>query len=389
MPSPTRSLDVLTLTRDLVAVNTIDAGENAALDVVAPLLSEAGFTVEVAEHEPGRGTLVAEWNTGHDTPPLCLSGHVDTVPLGDADWSHDPFRAEPDGDRLYGRGTTDMKGGVAAIVCAAIGVATAAHAPRAGLRLVLTAAEETGSHGARGALDVLDGRPSGPLLIAEPTDNAVFHGHKGALWLAARATGVTAHGSMPHLGENAVYKLARAVRAFEEFTFSAQEHPAMGGPTLNVGTIRGGLNTNSVPDSAVATVDIRTVPGQDHATLTETLRARVGDDAALEALIDLPAVWTDPADEWADSVAAIATDVTGGPQGGGPQGGGVQDGAPRAATYFTDASVLTPALGGVPTVVCGPGKPALAHVTDEWVSIARLRESEEIIRRVAAAWCGV
>ncbi|GAA1206310.1 M20 family metallopeptidase [Prauserella alba] len=371
------SPDVLSLTRELVAVDTIDRDESRTLAVVAPHLEDAGFDVETVEHEPGRGTLIAEWHAGTDTPPLCLSGHVDTVPLGDAEWSRDPFRAEPEGDRLYGRGTTDMKGGVAAIVCAAIGVARSGRMPRAGLRLVLTAAEETGSHGARGALGVLRDRPSGPLLIAEPTAGAVFHGHKGALWLSARAEGVTAHGSMPHLGENAVYKLARAVGTFERFVFTEQAHPAMGAPTLNVGTFRGGLNTNSVPDSAVATVDIRTVPGQDHAAITENLQARVGGDASLEPLIDLPAVWTDPADEWAAAVTAIAADVT----------GRRSDGDPRAATYFTDASVLTPALGGVPTVVCGPGEPELAHVTDEWVSIARLHESEETFRRVAEAYC--
>ncbi|MBB3049290.1 succinyl-diaminopimelate desuccinylase [Prauserella isguenensis] len=371
------SPDVLSLTRELVAVDTIDHDENHALAVVAPHLEDAGFDVRTVEHEPGRGTLIAEWHADATAPPLCLSGHVDTVPLGGADWSRDPFRAEPDGDRLYGRGTTDMKGGVAAIVCAAVGVATSTRAPRAGLRLVLTAAEETGSHGARGALDALRGRPSGPLLIAEPTSNAVFHGHKGALWLSARAEGVTAHGSMPHLGDNAVYKLARAVGTFEGFAFTEQAHPAMGAPTLNVGTFHGGLNTNSVPDSAVATVDIRTVPGQDHAAITDDLQARVGDDASVGPLVDLPAVWTDPADDWAAAVSAIAADVTGASQGG----------EPRAATYFTDASVLTPALGGVPTVVCGPGEPELAHVTDEWVSIAKLRESEEIIRRVATQWC--
>lgn len=371
------SPDVVGLTRELVAVDTIGHDENRALALVAPRLAEAGFDVRTVEHEPGRGTLIAEWHADADTPPLCLSGHVDTVPLGGAEWSRDPFRSEPDGDRLYGRGTTDMKGGVAAIVCAAIGVAAASRAPRAGLRLVLTAAEETGSHGARHALDVLSGRPSGPLLIAEPTAGAVFHGHKGALWLSARAEGVTAHGSMPHLGENAVYKLARAVGTFEEFAFSEPGHPAMGAPTLNVGTVSGGLNTNSVPDSAVATVDIRTVPGQDHAAIISDLQGLLGDDAALDAFVDLPAVWTDPADRWAESVSSIAADVTGDPRGGDP----------RAATYFTDASVLTSALGGVATVVCGPGEPELAHVTDEWVSITRLAESEEIYRRVAAAYC--
>lgn len=185
------------------------------------------------------------------------------MPLGAAPWQHDPFRAEPDGDRLHGRGTSDMKGGVAAIVAAAAKIA-ALRPSRAGLRLVLTAAEEPGSAGARHAVRRLSGRPSGPLVITEPTGNAVLHGHKGALWLTASASGVTAHGSMPHLGDNAVYTLARAVNRLETHDFGVPPHPAMGRPTLNVGTFHGGLNTNSVPDSAEATIDVRTVAGQDH-----------------------------------------------------------------------------------------------------------------------------
>jgi succinyl-diaminopimelate desuccinylase len=283
---------------------------------------------------------------------------------------HEPF-GELDGDRLYGRGSSDMKGGVAAIAAAAIKVA-AGKPKRAGLRLVLTAAEETGSLGARHVARSVLEEPSGPLVIAEPTANAVVHGHKGALWLEAVATGVTAHGSMPSLGDNAIYKLARAVSRFEEYGFAAGAHPVMGSPTLNVGTSQGGLNTNSVPDRAVTTVDVRTIAGQDHGELAAALARAAGPEVTLRPLIDLPPVWTDPAEEWARSATEIVRAVTG------------QASEPRAATYFTDASVLTPALGSVPTVICGPGEAELAHVTDEWCSLARLAESVEIFERLCA-----
>ncbi|TMR95571.1 M20 family metallopeptidase [Nonomuraea basaltis] len=368
-------IDVVALTRGLVGLDTVDKAESEALKSLAPLLEGAGFTVAISEHEPGRGTLVAEWRTELDVPPLCLSGHVDTVPLGSAPWRHDPF-GEIDGDRLYGRGASDMKGGVAAIVLAAIRIA-AATPRRAGLRLVLTAAEETGSLGARHVARSLLGGPSGPLVIAEPTGNTVVHGHKGALWLEALATGVTAHGSMPSLGDNAIYKLARAVSRFQDHRFEDGPHPVMGSPTLNVGTIQGGLNTNSVPDRAVATVDIRTITGQHHEEVAACLARAAGPDVKLRPLVDLPPVWTDPDDAWARSVAEIVRQVTG------------QAGEPRAATYFTDASVLTPALGSVPTVVCGPGEAEQAHVTDEWCSVTRLAESVEIFERICADWCAV
>lgn len=362
-------IDVVALTRDLVAVETIDGHESAALALLAPLLAEAGFTVEITEHAPGRGTLVAEWATDRDVPPLCLSGHVDTVPLGAAEWIHDPFQAPLDGDRLYGRGTSDMKGGVAAIVAAAC--AFAGSPGRAGLRLVLTAAEETGSAGARHVADLLAGKPCGALLIAEPTGNAVVHGHKGALWLSARARGVTAHGSMPHLGDNAIHKLARAVTRLESYSFGGDPHPVLGAPTLNVGTFHSGLNTNSVPDRAEATIDVRTVLGQSHAAVLASLGEWVGAEVSLAPLIDLPPVWTDPEDPWATSVGELA---------------GMPAGEARTVTYFTDASVLTPAFGTVPTVICGPGETEQAHVTDEWVSVTKLQESADLLTRIAVAY---
>jgi succinyl-diaminopimelate desuccinylase len=369
--------EVLGLTRELVALDTAGRAEDDAIALLAPKLEDAGFTLDVVRLDQGRSTLVAEWRTDLDVPPLCLSGHLDTVPLGAARWSFDPLRAEPDGDRLHGRGTSDMKGGVAAIVLAAIAAATG-RPRRSGLRLVLTAAEETGSAGAVGAAERLTGRPSGPLVITEPTANAVAHGHKGALWLTARATGVTAHGSMPHLGDNAITKLAAATTRLTDYRFPDHPHPVMGAPTLNVATFHAGLNTNSVPDLAEATVDVRTVAGQDHAAVLADLAACAGPSVTLAPLVDLPPVWTDPHQEWAASVSEAVSDVT-----------GRSAGEPLTMTFFTDASVLTPAFGGVPTVICGPGEPSQAHATDEWCSITRLAESVAILERLCRDWCGL
>ncbi|MGW4205276.1 M20 family metallopeptidase [Streptomyces sp. NPDC004726] len=370
--------DVLDLTRRLLAIPTVDRDEADAQAIVAPMLERAGFTVRGHEHAPGRTTLIAEWQTGLDVPPLCLSGHLDTVPLGAEPWSRDPYAGERDGDRLYGRGSTDMKGGVAAMVLAAVRATAAGRPGRAGLRLVLTAAEETGALGARHVAPYLSDGRSGPLLIAEPTANEVVHGHKGALWLEATATGVTAHGSTPHLGSNAVCALARSVTRLDGFTFEDAPHPAMGVPTLNVGTFHGGLNPNSVPDLAVAALDVRTVAGQDHGKVTAELARHTGPDVSLSTLLDLPPVWTEPADDWARSVGEIVA--------------GVKPGSsyePRAASFFTDAAVLTAALGSVPTLICGPGQPELAHVTDEWCSVTRLEESVTIYERIIRDWCGL
>ncbi|XVQ15214.1 M20 family metallopeptidase [Spirillospora sp. CA-255316] len=369
--------EAVALTRRLVALDTAGRAESQAVAVLAPMLEDAGFDVRATEHEPGRRTLIAEWSIDHDVPPLCLSGHLDTVPLGARPWRHGSLAGEVDGDRLYGRGTSDMKGGVAAIVTAATRL-TSGRAPRAGLRLVLTAAEETGCDGARGAASLLRGRPSGPVVIAEPTANTVAHGHKGALWLKARAAGVTAHGSMPSLGVNAVTRLAHAAVRLADHSFSHAAHPVMGAATLNVGTFHGGLNTNSVPDRAEMTIDVRTVAGQRHDAVLAELAACAGPEVEWEPIVDLPAVWTEPDGEWAASVASTVQAITGVPQT-----------EPRVMSYFTDAAVLAPALGSVPTVICGPGEPDQAHVTDEWCSMDRIEESVAILDRLCRSWCGL
>src|SRR5690606_35436298 len=141
-------------------------------------------------HEFGerRASLVARIGDGSGAP-LCFTGHIDTVPLGAMPWSVDPFAAESEGDRLYGRGSSDMKSGVAAFVAVAIALAPRlARSP--GLLLVITAGEETGCEGA-GHLARVDGalEPAGAIVVAEPTANYPYVGHKGALWLRARTRG--------------------------------------------------------------------------------------------------------------------------------------------------------------------------------------------------------
>src|SRR5205807_6661217 len=167
-------------------------------------------------------------------------------------------------------------------------------------------------------------------------------GHKGAFWLRARTRGVTAHGSMPEKGVNAVIKAARAVLALSELRFEVAPDPLLGSPPLNIGTIQGGLNVNSVPDEAVIGIDIRTIPAQRHAELRWRLQQRLGDEVELEPIVDLEGIRTPENDPFVQSAIEAVAQVTG------------DRPAPGTATYFTDASVLTPAYGGIPTVVLGP-----------------------------------
>ena len=371
--------DVVELTRELVATRTINppGDEAKAASLVGARLEAAGLDVTTHEFAPGRTSVVARTRTRGERPALCLTGHLDTVPLGGADWSRDAFDGEIDGDRLYGRGTSDMKGGTAAIVVAAERVAALGEGA-AGLELVLCAGEETGCEGAL-ALAQADGAlgHTGAVLVAEPTTNYPCVAHKGVVWADAVARGRTAHGSMPHLGENAIYKLARAVARLEDFSLEADEHPLLGMPTVSLGTMSGGININSVPDFATAGIDVRTVPGMSGDAVLAALRDRLGDEVELEPRVVLDAIDTDPGDEWVRSVFEVmAPLIDEAPE-------------PRGLAYFTDAAALSPAYGTPPTIICGPGDAEQAHRTDESCSVAALEASAEGLFEIGRRWCGL
>ena len=132
------------LTRDLVRLRSINppGDEAACSNLLAGILEAGGFRVSKRDLSPGRTNIVARLDGSSDVKPLCMTGHLDTVPLGTAPWQHDPLSAERDGDKIYGRGTSDMKSGVAAMVCAALSIAGIPRR-KAGLVLAVTAGEET------------------------------------------------------------------------------------------------------------------------------------------------------------------------------------------------------------------------------------------------------
>lgn len=378
LPSANGVPDAVELTRRLIGFKTVNppGEEEPCARYLAGLLEAAGFTVTVQKMSEGRANLVATLGVSPGGPlPIGFTGHIDTVPLGAMAWSQDPFAGDIVDGKLYGRGASDMKAGVAAFVAAAIAEADRLR-QGPGVVLVLTAGEETGC---AGALALTQGGvlpQVGALVVAEPTANRLFDGHKGVLWLSAVSSGKTAHGSMPERGVNALYKAARVVTRLEHYDFGVPGHPVLGSPTLNVGTMSGGMNINSVPDRAEITIDIRTIPGQEHARLRDSVSDYVGEDAAVAPLIDLPGIWSDPGLPWMGRLADLVEKETGLPQ------------KPEAATYFTDASVLTPALGGAPTAILGPGEPGMAHQTDEWCEVRRIEEAVRLYRAIIADWTG-
>jgi succinyl-diaminopimelate desuccinylase len=345
--------------------------------------------VQLQEFAPGRSNLIAR--LGDQSSPLVFTGHIDTVPLGASTWRHDPFAAEIDGDRLYGRGSSDMKSGIAAMMIAAKQMAKHVRSA-SGIALVLTAAEEGGCVGSRHLVQAqsLLGN-AGAVVIGEPTSNYPHVGHKGTMKFWATYRGVAAHGSMPHLGDSALYKAACAACRLQTFRFTRDDsctdasttntvssgepdHPIMGKPTLNVGTLHSGDTINSVPDRAVLGVDIRTVAGMDHAALLARVREQLGCDVELDLFQDTAAVWSEPENAWVQTVFGICAQVLG------------EQPVPRTMTYNTDGGNFRRAWPDTPMVILGPGEAAMAHQTDEYCSRSRLGASVAIYEQLIQHW---
>jgi len=370
--------DPVALARQLLAFNTVNPPGNEAECVrhLGRLLEGAGFATRYFDFADRRTSLVASLPAGATKPPLCFTGHLDTVPLGAATWGPDPFGGEVIGDKLYGRGSSDMKGAVAAMTVMAQRVAKLPWRA-AGITLIFTAGEETSCQGARHLADTDDALgPAGALVVGDPTGNAPWIAHKGCVRFAITTRGVTAHASMPERGDNAIHKAADIVTRLRGLDFGVPSHPLLGTSTLNIGTIEGGMNINSVPDRARLGVDIRMLPGQTEESIKDQLLRACGGEVEIERLEGAGSVETDADHPWVREVFDLVESI----QGARP--------LPTGAQYFTDASVLTPALGNVPTVILGPGEAEQAHKTDEYVHLSKLESAAEMYFRIAESWCG-
>ncbi len=373
-------VDAVELARSLIRFETINppGNEGSCAEYLGGLLEQAGFSIAYYPMAENRPNLIARIGGSPDKKPLCFSGHVDVVPLGLAPWTVSPFGAEVAGGKLYGRGSTDMKGGVAAFVAAALELAPKLDGTP-GLVLLISAAEETGCEGVN---HLVQFNPSalgeaGAMIVAEPTANRPLVGHKGVCWVEGIAKGVTAHGSMPEKGDNAVYKAARVVSRLADLDLAEGRDLKVGKPTLNVGWMRGGININSVPDEARIGVDVRLVPGITQTEVLARLQEIGGKDVSFRLGSHSPAVWSEPSDPWIASVFGLMQEIAGAST------------EPAIATYFTDAATLTKAYGYPPTLILGPGEPDLAHQTDEFCYTQRIEEAKAAFTEIARRWCGI
>lgn len=363
------------LTCDLVRLRSINPpGDEAAVaTTIAERLQRSRMFAEVVPHdEPGRASVVGGLRGAGERPAFLFSGHLDTVPAGD-NWQHDILSADISDGKIWGLGTTDMKSGVAAMLVAMEAIQRTGVTLKGDLLFAGTAGEEVDSMGAQRLVEQQKLSDVGFMVIGEPTTNRVFTAEKGVLWIGLRTKGKTAHGSMPHLGINAIMHMSKLLQALTAANVPYEKHPLLGDFTMNIATITGGVKTNVVPDACQVTIDTRTVIGQDHQQILDTVRQIVdhlcAEDPTFQAEVhaiterlplDIPFDHPD-----VQAFVRVRDQVTG------------QVSTPMAATYATDGSVFVPAYNA-PMVICGPGLPEKAHQPNEYVEIARLTEAARI-----------
>ena len=338
------------------------------------LLRTAGFDIKYYEYGESRLNLVAERELCVEKAPIVLSGHFDTVPVGSQKWTVNAFSGEVSNGKIWGRGSSDMKGAIAAMISAAKEVFGQA-SPSGGVRFIFTSDEEPGC---LGISDLLKNHSelgnASAIIIGEPTSNLPASGHKGALYLKAKITGRTAHSSMPHLGDNAIYKSARHILQLSKYDFRAEKDPLLGFPTINIGMIRGGKNINSVPDYAEYTVDVRSTPKVDHVEILEGLIKATGGEAEFETLADLAPVCTSETDPFIMLVHDICDSCC------------HEQKYPVALPYLTEGSVFRKYYRDTPVIILGPGQPEMAHQINEFCYIDKLKESVNIYRDIILKW---
>jgi succinyl-diaminopimelate desuccinylase len=374
--------EAICLLQEMIRLKSVNppGDEEPVARLIASVLDRYGIRAEVKRLETGRANLIARIKGSGKKKSLIFSGHMDTVPPGEIAWTFDPFDGVERDGRICGRGASDMKGGLAAMVVAMTEIARSGKQLKGDLVLAATAGEEVDCCGSRAIVEEGLLRDAGAMVIGEPSNGEIFIAHKGALWVEVTCYGKTAHGSMPDQGVNAIQHMNQFLVALQQrFFFRYEEDPLLGGPTISPNVISGGVKTNVVPDVCRLQIDIRTVPGQDHGeilndlqTLTKEIEERTPATFQVKVFNDNPPVRTPDDAEIVRLAAATAEELFG------------RRFIPKGVRYYTDASVFVPGTGGnLPVIIYGPGDEKIAHQPDEYIETARYLEAIRFYKELA------
>lgn len=373
----------LSILQELIQINTVNGHEQPAAEYLKQVLSDHGIESDLIALAAGRTNLVAEVGE-QEGPVLALAGHLDTVDVGDSNkWQHNPFCGQVIGDAVYGRGSVDMKGGLAAMVNTLIELKEAGLPKHGKVRLLATVDEEIGGLGSleltrQGLVHDVDA-----MIVGEATTNRLEYAHSGSFDYRVRSYGHLAHSSDPSLGVNAVANLAEFFE-YERHAFDdVEKSPSLGHLIHSVTVFHGGRQLNSIPDYAYLEGNVRTIPEFDNTavqnrlqTIVERLNAETDGRFELEVVASFMPMATDPNDPFVDLVQKSYQTVANQPL---PLA--VSHGASDASRYILDEHRF-------PIIEWGPGKEEMSHQVDERLSVAEYLQADQVYLQIAKDFFG-
>ncbi|MHC4172106.1 MAG: M20 family metallopeptidase [Planctomycetota bacterium] len=399
------------LLKQLVQAETTPAkGELAAAEVISAELGRSGIDSRIDSWDRTRANIIALVKSAGHKAALLFACHLDVVGPGEAAWEKPAFGAVESDGKIYGRGSADMKGGIAAIVTAISRIVDSNTKLQGDIIFFAAAGEETDSCGAKRFISDSGRLPEFiGVVIPEPTDFEIVTAHRGMLWLEVTTKGKAAHGSTPHLGVNAITSMRSVLDELENYprvflprrpplsSFVRQErgetqgqaktragaeprpsmrgvgesHKLLGECSMSINTIAGGKTLNVVPDKCSIGIDIRTLPAQNHQDIItdlENIFAKLKSensqfDAEVSVLRQVRALETDcRCDFVKDFCSAVENSKT------------------KAVGFTTDGPYF--ASLGAPVVIFGPGKPQLCHKPDEYIQISDVEKAAEYYKNI-------
>lgn len=372
-------MTVTSLLQDLIRIPSVNpdavpdsphSGEAAMANFLAPLLTSWGLEVTLEEVLPQRPNLIARAPGPLDRPRILLGPHLDTVAVDGM--TIDPFAAEIREKKVWGRGSSDTKGPMAAMLFALFQNKDHLADLPVAVDFVGFMGEESHQPGSK---HFAQNHASDYqfALVGEPTSLDFVHATKGSLWATVETSGKATHASQPHLGENAILKLTASLDFLNRKLtnrLATYTHPVLGHSTLNVGTIIGGSSTNIVPDHAEATLDIRFTPDLQQAGGARALLQQLISEHRLPLTItqasEAPPMDVSTEHPWLQKFAKL-------------QPSSRLVGAP----WFSDAAHLNDA--GLPAVCVGPGSINQAHTADEFIAVDELEKGAQWFTQLIAA----
>jgi acetylornithine deacetylase/succinyl-diaminopimelate desuccinylase-like protein len=337
--------------------STSSRGEEAVARFVGSFLEDFGAHIEYEEIDPGRPNVYGLWPTpAGATQRILFAPHLDTVTV--EGMTIDPFLGNCEDGRLYGRGSSDTKGTIAAMLWALKSIDLSKLSVAVGFAGL--ADEEFEQRGAKACAV----RKMADFAIAgEPTNLNVVHTHKGTAWLKVETHGKSAHASIPEIGVNAIDRMTETLKILREHfpeICPVQPDPVLGKPTFSTGRINGGSKINVVPDRCSAEIDIRILPGQESMVIAvaDFLRDHQVPATVTPIKVSAP-LYTSPENPFIKKFAELGSTLTG-------------------ANWFCDAAF---ALEGTPAIAIGPGSIAQAHTADEFIEIAELERGADFFTK--------